>query len=139
MINKNMTYAVVWASNDKNKYWYKVFEDLLKNGYNVIPINPNEEKILEKKCYKNLSSYNKKINFVIFVVPPKVTEQILEEILIINNISPEGGIEQIRMQPWSESKKAISFCKKNKINFITNACIMIEKNNYSNQYWDMTV
>ncbi len=129
MINKNLTYAVVWASNDKNKYWYKVFENLLNNGYNVIPINPNEEKILGKKCYKNLSSYNKKIDTVIFVVPPKITEKILEEILIINNSRSKDEIKQIRMQPWSESKKAISFCQKNKINFIANACIMIEKNN----------
>lgn len=128
MIDKNFTYAVVWASNDKNKYWYKVFEDLLSAWYKVIPINPNEEKILWKKCYKNLSNYEKKIDFVIFVVPPKVTEKILEEIKIINNTRLEALIQQVWMQPWSESKKAIWFCKKNNIKFVINSCIMIQKN-----------
>lgn len=129
MIDKNFIYAVVWANNDQNKYWYKVFEDLLNAWYKVIPINPNEEEILGEKCYKNLSEYNKKIDFVIFVVPPQITEKILEEVRDINIARWELCIRQVWMQPWSESKKAILFCEENNINFVTNSCIMIQRKN----------
>lgn len=46
MIDKNFIYAVVGASNNEEKYGYKVFKDLLDAGYKVLPINPSEKEIL---------------------------------------------------------------------------------------------
>ncbi|MCX6822982.1 MAG: CoA-binding protein [candidate division SR1 bacterium] len=129
MIDKNLTYAVVGASNDENKYGHKVFLDLLQNGFHVIAINPNEKEILGEKVYATLTDFGKEIDVVIFVVPPKVTEMVLEEVLQLK-------IFQVRMQPGSESEDAISFCKENNITCTHDACIMIqrqteEKNNTS--------
>lgn len=120
MISKDATYAILWASNNTEKYGYKVFKDLFDAGYKVIPINPNEKKILNQKVFPNISTYDKKIDVVILVVPPKVTESLLPEIL-------HKEISTVRMQPWSESDTAINFCKQNKMNYVANACIMIEK------------
>ena len=93
MIDKNLTYAVVGASNDENKYGHKVFDDLLENGYHVIPINPNEEEdILDQEVFPTLSSVPEKIDVVIFVVPPTVTEKVLEEVKSL-------GIKNVWMQP----------------------------------------
>lgn len=122
MIDKDFTYAVVGASNDKNKYWYKIFEDLLSTWYKVIPINPNEEKILWKKCYKNLQNYKKWVDVIIFVTQPSITENIVMNLW-------NYKFKQIWMQPWSESEKVISFCEEKKINFVTNSCIMIQRKN----------
>jgi predicted CoA-binding protein len=122
MIDKNFTYAVVGASNDQNKYWYKVFENLLSAGYKVIPINPSEEKILWKKCYKKLQNYKKWIDVIIFVTQPDVTENI---VLNLWNYK----FKKIWMQPWSESKKVILFCEQKNIDFVTNSCIMIQSKN----------
>ena len=121
MISKNSTYAVVGASKDFKKYGYKVFRDLKKAGYNVIPINPHEKEILGAKVYKNIFDVNFKIDLVIFVVLPEVAEKVLEDINKLN-------IKKVWMQPGSESEKAIKYCKKNKIKCIHNACIMINKN-----------
>jgi len=120
MIDKKLVYAVVWASNNENKYSHKVFLDLLENGYHVIAINPNEKEILWEKVYATLSDVREKIDIVIFVVPPKVTEMVLEEVLQLK-------IYQVRMQPWSESEDAISFCKNNNITCTHDACIMIQR------------
>jgi hypothetical protein len=80
MINKDFLYAIIGASNNEEKYGYKVFKDLLKGGYKVIPINPNEKEILGNKVYSTLSVTKKKIDVVIFVTPPTVTEKVLEEV-----------------------------------------------------------
>ncbi|MEI6673472.1 MAG: CoA-binding protein [bacterium] len=85
-----------------------------------MPINPNEEKILGKKCYPTLSEVNKKIDVVIFVTQPKITEKILEEVKIL-------GIKNTWLQPGSQSIKAIEFCKKNNIECTHDACIMIQR------------
>ncbi len=122
MIDKNQNYIVIWASNNTNKYWYKVFYDLISNWYNAIPINPNEKIILNQKVYDNILSFKWKIDNIIFVTQPSVTEKTLEEI-----IKPHKDIKNIRLQPWSESKKSIDLCKNNNIPYTSNSCIMIER------------
>ncbi len=129
MINKDYTYAVIGASNHTEKYWYKVFKDLKESWYKVFPVNPYEKNtILWQKVFSIIPDIKKNINIdidvVIFVVPPEVTERIIQKL-------PKLWINKVRMQPWSESDKAIKFCKKNNIECIHNACIMIQKTKHS--------
>lgn len=121
MIDKNFTYAVIGASNNTEKYGYKVFVDLLSAGYKVFPVNHKESSVADKKAYASLGDYPGSIDVVIFVVPPKVTEKILPEVF-------ELGIKKVWMQPGSESEEAIGFCQKNGISHIENACIMLRRN-----------
>ena len=121
-INKTHTYAIVGASNNPTKYGYKVLKNLRESGYTVIPINPKEDNIQGIKAYKTLKSYNSKINVVIFIVPPPVTEKVLEELNLLK-------IKKAWMQPGSESKKAISYCKIHNIDCIHDTCIMLQKKN----------
>ena len=60
------TVAIVGASARKERDSYKVMRSLLDNGYEVFPVNPNEEGnlILGQFCYKDLSSIKKKIDMV---------------------------------------------------------------------------
>lgn len=46
--------AVVGVSENTEKYGFKIFKDLIENGYKVKGINPKDGKILGKKIYKNL-------------------------------------------------------------------------------------
>lgn len=92
MINKDFLYVVVGASNNEEKYGYKVFKDLLDAGYKVLPINPNEQEILGEKVYPTLSTVKEQIDVVIFVTPPAVTEKVLEEVKVL-------GIKNVWIQP----------------------------------------
>ena len=40
------TIAVVGASSKKDRDSYKVMQSLIKNGYRVFPINPNESRFI---------------------------------------------------------------------------------------------
>lgn len=121
MINKDDIYAIVWASNKTEKYWYKVYKDLKAAWYQVVAINPNEQStILWDPVYSSLTQYKKHIDMVICVVPPKITEKIIQE---ANSL----WIKKIWMQPGAESDKAIEYCKENKMEYIYNACIMIQR------------
>lgn len=120
MIDQKLLYAIVGASSNEEKYGHKVFADLLVWWYKAIPINPNEKNILWKRAYPALSAYKKKIDVVIFVTPPAVTEKVLED---VKNL----GIKNVRMQPGAQSDQAIAFCEKNKIACVHDACIMIKR------------
>ena len=60
------TIAVVGASGDHERDSYKVMEALIQHGYQIFPINPNEEGnlILGQLCYADLSSVSGKIDMV---------------------------------------------------------------------------
>ncbi|MEA3342750.1 MAG: CoA-binding protein [archaeon] len=121
-INKTYTYAIVGASNNPTKYGYKVLKSMRESGYTIIPLNPKEENIQGTKAYETLESCNGKIDVVIFIVPPQVTEKVLEE---LNHLK----IKKAWMQPGSESKKAIDYCKNHNIDCIHDTCIMLQKKN----------
>ena len=60
------TIAVVGASGDHDRDSYKVMEALIQHGYQIFPINPNEEGnlILGQLCYADLSSVSAEIDMV---------------------------------------------------------------------------
>ena len=60
------TIAVVGASGDHERDSYKVMESLIQHGYQIFPINPNEEGhlILGQLCYADLSSVSGEIDMV---------------------------------------------------------------------------
>ncbi|NIA04153.1 MAG: CoA-binding protein [Nitrospiraceae bacterium] len=116
--NENII-AVVGVSRDKSKYGNKVYHDLKRLGYKVLPINPNIDTIDNEKCYPSLKNLPSKPDVVNIVVPPKVTEKVVQEAYNL-------GIENIWMQPGSESQKAIEFCEKHNMKLLHNVCIMIK-------------
>jgi len=120
MIDKNFTYAVIGASANQEKYGFKVFKDLKEAGFKVIPINPSLKELLNIKAYPLLTVVPVKIDVAIFVVPPPITETILEE-------AKKLGIKKVWLQPGSESQRAIDFCQKNKIECIHDSCIIIDQ------------
>ena len=60
------TIAVVGASANQDRDSYKVMQALIQHGYQIFPINPNEEGnlILGQPCYADLSSVSRKIDMV---------------------------------------------------------------------------
>lgn len=119
-IDKKFNYAVVGASSDEEKYGYRALKDLLTGGYKVFPVNLKGGEILEQKVYKNLSAIKDRVDVVIFLVPPIVTLEVLAEVKSL-------GIKKVWFQPGSESDEAENFCKNNNIEYISKACIMIER------------
>jgi predicted CoA-binding protein len=117
--NRNI-FAVVGASRDPQKYGFQVYRDLKSAGYQVYPINPNANEILGDKCYQSLEALPKKPDVVDVVVPPKVTEHVVEACQRL-------GITKVWMQPGSESEKAIKFCEENGVQTVHGVCVMIER------------
>jgi predicted CoA-binding protein len=123
-LNKKNVFAVVGASRDPQKYGYQVYKNLKNARYEVYPVNPNAKEILGDKCYPSLENLPIKPDVVDVVVPPKVTEHIVET-------CKKLGITKVWMQPGSESEKAIEFCEKNDVDVVHSVCVMIERAKHS--------
>jgi len=118
-LNKKNIIAVVGASQNKEKFGWKVYNTLKKQGYETFPINPKYDRIGNGKCYPSVSSLPKKIDVVITITPPKITELIVKECKKIN-------INKVWMQEGSESENAINFCKQNNIKVISKVCFVVD-------------
>jgi hypothetical protein len=113
-------YAVVGVSTNREKYGFKVLQDLKEGGYTVYPVNPLYEDIYGDKCYHDLASLPEKPDVVEFVCPPGVTEKIVQEL-------PSLGIDKAWMQPGAESPEAITYCVEHGIETLHDICIMVER------------
>ncbi len=119
-LDKKNVFAVIGVSKNHEKYGYKVYRNLKDTGYKVYPINPNTDKVLEDRCYIGLENLPEKPDVVNIVVPPNVTEEIVRECKRL-------GINKVWMQPGSESKKSIDYCKNKGIKVLYGICVIIER------------
>ncbi len=117
-LKRENTFAVVGVSRNPEKYGHRVFMYLKNAGYKVYPVNPNIDNIDDSiRCYSSLKELPVRPDVVITVVPPEVTEAIVNE-------AAELGIDRIWMQPGSESEKAAEYCRDKNIRFVQGTCIM---------------
>ncbi len=110
--------AVVGVSRSEKKFGYLVYKHLKERNYKTFPINPNINEVDSDKCYSHLADVSEKIDGVILVVPPNVSERVVKE---ANNL----GIKSIWFQLGSSSDEAIKYCEANNISFVNNECIMM--------------
>ena len=119
--------AVVGASSKTYRDSYKVIAALIKHGYIVYPVNPNEvgNKILGLECFPDLNSIKEEIDMVdIF----RSKDAVLE----ITNESINIGAKIIWMQLDIIHMEAAELAKKNGLSVVMNRCPKIE---LEKPYW----
>ena len=116
---KLKVWAVIGATENKEKFGYKIFKLLKDAGYKVFPVNPGMESVLGEKCYPSLSALPVKPDAVNFVVPPKVGEPIIAECALL-------GIKNVWLQPGANGDNVVNAAQKAEINVIHNSCILVE-------------
>jgi predicted CoA-binding protein len=119
--------AVVGASSKTYRDSYKVIAALIKHGYIVYPVNPNEvgNKILGLECFPDLNSIKEEVDMVdIF----RSKDAVLE----ITNESINIGAKIIWMQLDIIHMEAAELAKKNGLSVVMNRCPKIE---LEKPYW----
>jgi uncharacterized protein len=111
--------AVVGASNNRRKASNRVFRHLKKKGYEVMPVNPNEEKIMGEKSYHNLTEIRKPVDIIDIFLPSTMVYPIVEQAV---RIKPKV----IWMQLGIENERAKVLAESYGIKVIMNRCILAE-------------
>jgi hypothetical protein len=113
-------WAVVGASQDQTKYGNRIFRTLREAGYTVYPVNPKGGQLDGDTVYSSLADLPQPPQVVDLVVPPAVTEQVVQE-------AHELGLSRVWMQPGAESEAAIEYCHEHGIQVVHDTCAMIWK------------
>jgi predicted CoA-binding protein len=117
-LKKENVIAVVGASSNPGKWGHRMFRHLRKSGFRAFPVNPGTKDIDGERCFPDITSLPEKPDVVITVVRPEVTEQVVKE-------CGRLGVRKVWMQPGSESKKAIDYCRENGIEAVHGSCYVI--------------
>jgi hypothetical protein len=112
-------WAVVGASNNPEKYGYRIYKLLGSYGYTVYPVNPREKEIEGQRCYTSLAELPVKPDVVDFVVPPSVAATVVKE-------CAQLGINKVWFQPGVEDDNVIRVTQQLGLNFVHKTCAMVE-------------
>lgn len=117
---KAKAFAVIGASNNRDKFGNKVLRCYMQHHLTVYPVHPASKEIEGLTCYKSLADIPDTVKSISIITPPAVTEKIVKEAIA-------KKIENIWMQPGAESDLAITLCEQSGINVIAGGpCILVE-------------
>ena len=93
-------WAVVGATNNKEKFGCKIYNRLVKAGYEVYPVNPGLTEIDGAKCYPSIEELPVIPEVVNVVVPPKIAVETVKA-------AAEKGTKIVWLQPGADKQEVV--------------------------------
>jgi predicted CoA-binding protein len=114
--------AVIGASRDKTSYGWALFEDLLRHGYDAIPVNPNAETIGERQAFARVGDIHPAPERALILLPEDKTEQAVLD-------CAEAGIKDVwlhrHVAGGVSDTRAIYRAEEKGVNLITGFCMFM--------------
>jgi len=111
--------AVIGMSKNQEKAANYVPKYLAQNGYNIIPVNPTADEILDKKCYHSIEEVEVPIDIVDVFRP---SDQVLPVVQEAIKMKPKV----IWLQEGIHNAKAEDLARKEGIKVVFNRCMLAE-------------
>jgi uncharacterized protein len=75
------TIAVIGLSSNPMRASFGVSEYMQRKGYRIIPVNPNEDRVLGEKSYRSLAEVSEKIDLVDVFRRSEYVSEIVDEVI----------------------------------------------------------
>jgi predicted CoA-binding protein len=111
--------AIIGMSKNQEKAAHYVPKYLSQNGYNIIPVNPTTDKILEKKCYSNVEDVPESIDIVDVFRPSDQVLPVVQEAI-------KKKPKVIWLQEGIHNAEAEDLARKEGIKVVFNRCMLAE-------------
>ncbi len=115
--------AIVGLSPKPHRDSNKVARYLLEHGYEVIPVNPGQEQILDRTCYKSLEDIPFSVDMADLFLNPTRIPPVIEQCIRI-------GIKTVWMQLGIVHNEAASKAREAGIEVVMNRCTMREHQHF---------
>tara|TARA_B100001179_G_C18360711_1_gene304768 strand:+ start:147 stop:557 length:411 start_codon:yes stop_codon:yes gene_type:complete len=111
--------AVIGMSKHQEKAAHFVPKYLSENGFDIIPVNPNSDEILNKKCYKEINDIKDDIDIVDVFRPS-------EDVLPFVKDAIKKNPKVIWLQEGIHNEEAENLARANGIDVVFNRCMLAE-------------
>ena len=111
--------AMVGISREPHHISTQLFEELSRQGYEVLPVNPNVPEILGQRCFARVQDIQPAPDAALLLTSPAVTNSVVRD-------CAEAGITRIWMfrggGQGSVSAEAVEFCREHGIELVPGEC-----------------
>ena len=111
--------AVIGISRSESKAAHFVPKYLSENGFDIIPVNPNSNEILSKKCYKEITEVEGDIDIVDVFRPSK-------DVLPFVRDAIKKNPKVIWLQEGIHNEEAENLAREHGIDVVFNRCMLAE-------------
>lgn len=116
---KDVTVAVIGATNDRTKYGNIIYRDLKNKGIRVFGVNPKATTIEGDPAYKRVQDIPERPDILDFVLPPKIGLETVKELI-------KDGYDHFWLQPGAESDEILELLNKENKSVLAHSCVMVE-------------
>ncbi len=111
--------AMAGISRDPADLSVKLFEELCRHGYDVVPVNPNTPEVQGRRCFARLQDIQPPVEAALLMTSAEITETVVHD-------CAEAGIGRVWMYRGtgkaSVSPKAIAFCQEQGMRVVPGQC-----------------
>jgi len=111
--------AMAGISRDPANLSVKLFEELCRREYDVVPVNPNAVELQGKRCFARVQDIQPPVEAALLMTSPDVTESVVHD-------CAEAGIRRVWMYrgtgKGAVSAKALAFCQERGIQVVPGEC-----------------
>jgi uncharacterized protein len=111
--------AMAGVSRDPLNFSVKLFEELCRRGYDVVPVNPNTAEVQGRQCFARVQDIQPPVEAVLLMTSPEDTETVVSD-------CAKAGIRRVWMYraggKGSVSPKAVQFCGERGIQLVPGQC-----------------
>ncbi|HIE47051.1 MAG: CoA-binding protein [Thaumarchaeota archaeon] len=111
--------AVIGMSKNPSKAAHYVPKYLIDNGFDIIPVNPTTNKILDKTCYDSISEIDEEIEIIDIFRPSEQVLQFVKEAI-------QKKPKVIWLQEGIHNFEAEELARKEGIMVVFNRCMLAE-------------
>lgn len=111
------TVAVIGASANRGKFGNKAMRAFARQGYRVIPINPNEPEVEGQKTYASVLDFPEPIDMASVYVQPSVGVGIMDDLA-------KKGVAEIWLNPGADGQAVLDRAHQLGLNVIVACSIM---------------
>lgn len=125
--------AVAGVSRHEKDFSRMLFRDLIKRGYDAVPVNPALDELEGRRCFARMQDIAPRVEAVLLMTPPKLTDIVVRD-------CAEAGVPLVWMYravgSGAVSDSALEFCRRHGIDCIAGYCpyMFLPKNGFPHSW-----
>lgn len=98
------TVAIIGASSNRSKFGNKALRAFAKQGFRVVPVNPNEAEVEGHKTYASVLDFPEAIDMATVYVPGHVGVRVMDDLA-------KKGVAEVWLNPGADDDAVVARAK----------------------------
>ena len=111
--------AIVGVSREPKDFSFTLFREFRERGYDMVPVNPQAEKIDEQPCFARLQAVDPPVDGALLMTSPAATDAVVRDCV-------EAGVKRVWMYraggTGAVSPEAVKYCEEHGIAVVAGEC-----------------